>query len=152
MKPEFSDQMWLLFLYSFRPITREIEVDIPNEVIPAVETCIKIAQEQSEELAYAALSIHLLYTYGLFCMAILGIIICHNSLIQVLLFLEIGMLSIGLHFIYASHYWFEPVGQIAAIIIFVIAGVESAVGLSLFLAYSRINGRLDFSVLKILKG
>nr|AET13170.1 NADH dehydrogenase subunit 4L [Chironex fleckeri] len=88
----------------------------------------------------------------LFSIAILGIIINRASLILVLICVELMLLSISLMFAFCSHYVGEALPSFIIIVIITIAASESAIGLTLMVAYYRVSGHITVKLMNLLRG
>lgn len=95
---------------------------------------------------------HLFYSYSLFFFSMIGLSFCYGNILKILIYFELGLLGVGLQFIYVSIMLSDPSGLSAAAFMLLFAGTESAIGLSLFLLFFRFRGRLDFGVAGILRG
>lgn len=83
---------------------------------------------------------------------IVGMIFVYTHLLRVIFCLEIALLGNILFFSYLHMASGEITCQIFALLIIVIAGVESAVGLSLYLALYRLAGSLSVESISTLRG
>jgi NADH:ubiquinone oxidoreductase subunit K len=94
-----------------------------------------------------------LYTisFYLILIAIWGILFNHHSIITILIALELGLLGCSWNFIVFSVYLDDITGQVFAIVILSLAGSESALGLAILLAYSRIKGNILLKAATLLK-
>lgn len=66
-----------------------------------------------------------------------GLLDLRKNLLILLIFLEIGMVSLSLAFISFSIYSDDILGQVFALLILVIGGSEVAIGLSILIVYYR---------------
>lgn len=81
----------------------------------------------------------------LFFISIIGFVLYRNHALILLLALELMLLSITLITLTASITYDSSAGQTLGIIIIVIAGAESAIGLSVLVAYYRLRGSMTLS-------
>jgi NADH:ubiquinone oxidoreductase subunit K len=72
-----------------------------------------------------------LITIGLF-----GLLINKNSFLIIMMSLELALLGLTLNFSFISLLFKQPSGQIVALFIISLAAIESAVGLSLIIAFN----------------
>nr|YP_003434130.1 NADH dehydrogenase subunit 4L [Candida maltosa]ABX10012.1 NADH dehydrogenase subunit 4L [Candida maltosa] len=70
----------------------------------------------------------------------------NNNLITLLIALEILLLTVTLKIINLSGYFDDAYATVYAIIIILLAGAESAIGLSLLVAYYRLRGTVGSSI------
>lgn len=89
--------------------------------------------------------------FYLLLIAIWGIMNSSFVLITILVAFELALLACSFNFIVFSLYLDDIIGQIFAVIILSVAGVESALGLAILIAYSRIKGDIFFSSIIYLK-
>jgi NADH:ubiquinone oxidoreductase subunit K len=73
----------------------------------------------------------LLITIGLF-----GLLVNKNSFLIVMMSLELALLGLILNFSFVSLLFKHPSGQVVALFIISMAAIESAVGLSLIIAFN----------------
>ena len=91
-------------------------------------------------------------TLTLFFLSIFGIINGRNSIILILISIELMLLSVNLNFIIFSVYLDDLVGQIIALFILTVAASESAIGLAILVVYYRLKGTSNLNSLLYLKG
>jgi NADH:ubiquinone oxidoreductase subunit K len=89
---------------------------------------------------------------SLFTLSILGISINRSSIIMILLCFEMMLLSIILSLLFGAFYLDNDLGQIGSIFIMTMAAVESAIGLSIMIVFSKLKGSVAIRFLNILKG
>lgn len=65
---------------------------------------------------------------------------------------ELALLSIDLHFLVASVYLDDRMGQLITLFILVVAAAESSIGLAILVAYYRVNGTVAMEFIRLLKG
>ena len=89
---------------------------------------------------------------SLFTLSMLGISINRSNIIMVLLCFEMMLLSIILSLLYGSFFLNNSFGQLGSIFIMTMAAVESAIGLSIMIVFSKIKGSVTIRFLNLLKG
>lgn len=89
---------------------------------------------------------------SLFTLSMLGISINRSSIIMILLCFEMMLLSIILSLLFGAFYLNNDLGQIGSIFIMTMAAVESAIGLSIMIVFSKLKGSVAIRFLNILKG
>jgi NADH-quinone oxidoreductase subunit K len=85
-------------------------------------------------------------------MIILGLLINGKNLINVLMSIELMLLSVSINFVTFSVYWNDVMGQVASIIVLTVAAAESAIGLAIIVAWYRNSGSVSMSDVNNLKG
>ena len=88
----------------------------------------------------------------LFVFSMLGISINRSNIIMILLCFEMMLLSIILSLLYGSFYLDNNLGQIGSIFIMTMAAIESAIGLSIMVVFSKLKGSVAIRFLNLLKG
>lgn len=88
----------------------------------------------------------------LFCLSVLGISINRSNIILILICFEMMLLSIIISFLFANFFLNDNLGQILSIFIMTMAAVESAIGLSIIIVFSKLKGSIAIRFLNILKG
>lgn len=88
----------------------------------------------------------------LFITSILGISINRSNIIMVLLCFEMMLLSIIISCLYGSFFLDNNLGQLTAIFIMTMAAIESAIGLSIMIVFSKLKGSITIRFLNLLKG
>jgi len=73
----------------------------------------------------------------LFSLGLCGIFFNNSNFLTVLLNIEVMLLGAGLLYVGFSLFFFEPKGQLYALILLVLAAAESCLGLSLLVALFR---------------
>ncbi|CAK9442406.1 unnamed protein product (mitochondrion) [Lodderomyces beijingensis] len=83
-------------------------------------------------------------------LAILSILLLfylsQNNLITLLIAIEILLLTITIKIIYLGGYYDDIYGTIFSIVIILLAGAESAIGLSILVAYYRLRGTVGHTI------
>lgn len=88
----------------------------------------------------------------LFSLSMLGISVNRSNIILILVCFEMMLLSIILSFLFAGFFLNNSLGQIGSIFIMTMAAVESAIGLSIMVVFSKLKGSVSIRFLNILKG
>jgi NADH-ubiquinone oxidoreductase chain 4L len=78
----------------------------------------------------------------LFLIGILGFVLNRKNIILMLISIEIMLVSITLLILINSFNFDDILGQVFAIYIICIAGAESAIGLSILVAFYRLRGNI----------
>lgn len=97
-------------------------------------------------LFFIILSFIIFFTGGI------GIFLFRKHLINILIALELILLSINLNFIIFSCYLDDILGQIYCLIVLTIAAAESSIGLALLIIYYRLRGGISIDLINLLKG
>lgn len=88
----------------------------------------------------------------LFIIGVLGIVVNRKNIIVMLMSVELTLLSINFLLISASAGLDNLQGQIFALYILVVAAAESAIGLSILVAYYRVRGTISVKFINLLRG
>ena len=89
---------------------------------------------------------------SLFILSMLGVSINRSNIIMVLLCFEMMLLSIIISLLYGSFYSDNNLGQITSIFIMTMAAIESAIGLSIMILFSKLKGSVTIRFLNLLRG
>lgn len=89
---------------------------------------------------------------SLFILSMLGISINRSNIIMVLLCFEMMLLSIIIALIFGSFYSNNNLGQLGSIFIMTMAAIESAIGLSIMIVFSKLKGSVTIRFLNLLRG
>ena len=89
---------------------------------------------------------------SLFILSMLGISINRSNIIMVLLCFEMMLLSIIISLIFGSFYSDNNLGQLGSIFIMTMAAIESAIGLSIMIVFSKLKGSVTIRFLNLLRG
>jgi NADH-quinone oxidoreductase subunit K len=92
------------------------------------------------------------FSFFFFVVGLLGISFTYKNFFLFLIYFELLFFSLNLNFIFSSLLFDDFFGQIISFLILVLAGCESAIGLAIFVLYSRLRGVLSLDYLSILKG
>lgn len=85
----------------------------------------------------------MLISHYVLLIGLLGFILNRKSIILLFIAIEIMLLGGTLNILLYSNYFNDSLGLIWTIIILIIAGVESAIGLSILVCYYRVKGNLN---------
>jgi NADH-quinone oxidoreductase subunit K len=88
----------------------------------------------------------------LFVLGIFGIVVNRKNIIILLMSIELMLLSINFLLITISSAFDNLQGQVFALYILVVAAAESAIGLSILVAYYRVRGTIAVKFINLLKG
>lgn len=88
----------------------------------------------------------------IFILGVLGIIINRKNIIILLMSIELMLLAINFLLLTTSLLIDNIDGQIFAFYILVVAAAESAIGLSILVAYYRVRGTIAVKFINLLKG
>lgn len=88
----------------------------------------------------------------LFILGILGIVVNRKNIIILLMSIELMLLSINFLLITISSIFDNIHGQLFALYILVVAAAESAIGLSILVAYYRVRGTIAVKFINLLRG
>jgi len=88
----------------------------------------------------------------LFIIGILGMFIFRKHIIQILISLELILLSINMNFIIFSLLLDDLLGQIYALLVLTLAAAESSIGLAIIIVYYRLRGGISIDLINLLKG
>jgi NADH-quinone oxidoreductase subunit K len=97
--------------------------------------------------------VHYLITSSiLFSIGTAGLLMNRKSLVQVLISVELMLLSVNINLVAFSVYRQDATGQIFSLLILAIAAAETALGLAIILNYFRAKSSLQLSQIKDLRG
>jgi NADH-quinone oxidoreductase subunit K len=91
-----------------------------------------------------------LVNFFLFCLGLFGIILNRQSLIIILMSIELTLLSINLNFIIFSLYLDDVMGELFALLILTVAASESAIGLAIIIIFFRNRGTISINKINLL--
>ena len=72
--------------------------------------------------------------------------ISQNNLITLLIAIEILLLTVTVKLIYMCSVYDDIYGNIFSIVIIILAGAESAIGLSILVSYYRLRGKVGHTI------
>jgi len=87
----------------------------------------------------------MIWSLTLFIIGFIGFILNRKNIILMLISIEIMLLSITILILLNSLHFDDSIGQIFGIFIIALAGAESAIGLSILVAYYRLNGHISLT-------
>jgi len=90
------------------------------------------------------------FTFFLFNLGILGIILNRQSLILILISIKLMLLSINLNFIFFAFYLDDILGELFALLILTVAASESAIGLAIIITFFRLRGTISINKINLL--
>jgi len=96
-------------------------------------------------------ALQILANFLLFLLSILGILFTRQSILVILMCIEIMLLSLNLNYIIFSIYLEDMVGQIFSLFILTIAASESAIGLAILILCYRIRGNIELDSISLLR-
>lgn len=88
----------------------------------------------------------------LFIIGILGMFIFRKHIINILISLELILLSINMNFIVFSLLLDDLLGQLYALLVLTLAAAESSIGLAIIIVYYRLRGGISIDLISLLKG
>jgi NADH-quinone oxidoreductase subunit K len=94
----------------------------------------------------------LIIFFILFIIGLSGIVVNRKNIILLLMSIELMLLAINLFFIYYSMVFDDMAGQLFSFFILLVAGAESAIGLSILIAFFRVKGNIYLQFIHLLKG
>ena len=97
-------------------------------------------------------SLYIYQSILLFLIGVIGILINRKNIIILLMCIELILLSINFLLLTSSVIIDNIDGQIFAFYILVVAASESAIGLSILVAYYRVRGSIGIKYINLLKG
>jgi len=94
---------------------------------------------------------YLSIAFILFLLGVLGIVVNRKNIIILLMSIELMLLSINFLLLTVSSFIDDLNGQVFALYILVVAAAESAIGLSILVAYYRVKGSISVKFINLLK-
>jgi len=98
------------------------------------------------------LNLYQILAFTLFLIGIMGIVVNRKNLIIMLMSIELMLLAINFLWIIYASLLDNILGQIFALYVLVVAAAESAIGLSILVAYYRVRGTISVKFLNLLRG
>jgi NADH-quinone oxidoreductase subunit K len=95
---------------------------------------------------------YILLSITLFMIGTCGMFLFRKHIINILISLELLILSINLNFIVFSCYLDDLMGQLYSILILTVAAAESSLGLAIVIVFYRLRGGISIDLLSLLKG
>ena len=90
----------------------------------------------------------LLVTTTVFFLGLFGIVLNRKNILNIIMSIELLLLSINLNFAIFSVYLDDITGQIFIIFILTIAAAESAIGLAIITAFYRLKNSIEMEPIK----
>lgn len=88
----------------------------------------------------------------LFIMGATGVFVSRKNLINVLMAIELMLLSVNINFVAFSAHLNDLTGQIFTLFILTVAAAEAAIGLAILVIYYRRRGSIDVEDISVMKG
>ena len=88
----------------------------------------------------------------LFLSGIFALILSYNHILRLLVAIEVILLATSLNFLIFSIFFFNPTGQLFALLILVLAAAESVVGLTFLIVLFNISGNTNLNNLVSFRG
>jgi len=88
----------------------------------------------------------------LFAISVVGIFLNRKNLIDLLMAIEMMLLSVNINFVAFSHYLGDMAGQIFVFFILTVAASEAAIGLAILVLLFRNKSSIDAQDINTLKG
>lgn len=98
------------------------------------------------------LSHFLILSAIIFAIGVFGIFFNRRNLIVILMSVELMLLAININMVSFSAYLQDMVGQVFTLFILTVAAAESAIGLSILVAFFRSRGHIDIEKTDSLQG
>jgi NADH-quinone oxidoreductase subunit K len=96
--------------------------------------------------------IFLLLSIILFTVGSCGMFLFRKHIINILISLELLILSINVNFIVFSCFLDDLIGQLYSLLVLTIAAAESSIGLAILIVYYRLRGGISIDLISLLKG
>lgn len=95
---------------------------------------------------------YILLSISLFVIGSCGMFIFRKHVINILISLELIILSLNMNFIVFSCFLDDLLGQVYSLFILTVAAAESSVGLAIIIVYYRLRGGISIDLISLLKG
>ncbi len=95
---------------------------------------------------------YLLLSLIIFVIGSLGMFLFRKHIINILISLELLLLSININFVVFSCFLDDFLGQIYALLVLTVAAAESSIGLAIIIVYYRLRGGISIDLINLLKG
>lgn len=105
-----------------------------------------------ELLLNVGLSHYLVLSAILFVIAVCGIFLGRKNIINIMMCIEVMLLSVNINLVAFSSYLGDLKGQIFAFFILTVAAAEAAIGLAILVVYYRNRGSIEVEDISTLKG
>lgn len=94
----------------------------------------------------------IILSISIFIIGSLGMCFFRKHIINILISLELLLLSTNINFIVFSCFLDDLLGQLYALIVLTVAAAESSIGLAIVTVYYRLRGGIAIDLVKLLKG
>ncbi len=91
------------------------------------------------------LSIYLIFSATMFCIAILGILLNRKNLILLFIYTELMLLAVNTNFVAYSKLWNDINGQVFVFFILTISAAETALGLAILIKLFKTSTSLNIA-------
>jgi len=91
------------------------------------------------------LSIYLIFSATMFCIAILGILLNRKNLILLFIYIELILLAVNTNFVAYSKLWNDINGQVFVFFILTISAAETALGLAILIKLFKTSTSLNIA-------
>lgn len=88
----------------------------------------------------------------IFIIGVFGTFLYNKHLINILISLELMLLSVNINFIVFSCFLDDILGQIYCLMVLTVAAAESSLGLAILILYYRLRGGISVDLVNLLKG
>lgn len=95
---------------------------------------------------------YLTLSFLIFIIGSCGMFLFRKHIINILISLELLLLSINMNFIIFSCFLDDLLGQLYALMVLTVAAAESSIGLSIIIVYYRLRGGISIDLINLLKG
>ncbi len=95
---------------------------------------------------------YLILSSCIFAIGVSGLLVNRQTVISILLSIELMLLAVNLNFVVFSVYLQELSGQVFSIIILTVAAAETSIGLAILVAYFRNKGAMEVTDINKMKG
>lgn len=95
---------------------------------------------------------YLILSTLIFVIGSLGMFLFRKHIINILISLELLLLSTNMNFVVFSCFLDDFIGQIYALLILTVAAAESSIGLAIIVVYYRLRGGISIDLISLLKG
>lgn len=87
----------------------------------------------------------MIWSLILFIIGVIGFVLNRKNIILMIISIEIMLLAVTILILVNSYSFDDNTGQIFGLFIITLAGAESAIGLSILIAYYRLNGHISIA-------
>ena len=94
---------------------------------------------------------YIILSFIIFIIGSSGMFLFRKHIINILISLELLLLSININFIATSCFIDDLLGQIYALMVLTVAAAESSIGLSIIIIYYRLRGGISIDLINLLK-